>query len=138
MSKRTEIEMPATKALFDTLNAVEAVRVGDTIYVSGQVGWDENLNPGVGMESQARLAFKNLKNVLKKAGAEPRHITHLQLFFVLPEGASMMEQTTVVFNAKNEVLPDCRPAATGVRVIELVLPELLLEVQATAVIDDKA
>jgi len=136
MGNRQEIQMPATEGMFDHLGCVEAVKAGASVHVSGQVGWDENLKPAVGMEAQARLAFQNLKKVLKKAGAEPRHITHLQLFFVIPQGGpSMMEQATVVFNVKKEVMPECRPAATGVRVMELVLPELMLEVQATAVID---
>ncbi len=136
MSNRQEIQIPATEGLFEQLGCVEAVRVGNSIHVSGQVGWDENLKPGAGMEAQARLAFQGLKNVLKKAGAEPRHITHLQLFFVFPDGGpSLMEHATTVFNVKKEVMPECRPAATGVRVQQLVHPDLMLEVQATAVID---
>lgn len=136
MSNRQEIQVPETEGMFDQLGCVEAVRVGNSVHVSGQVGWGENLKPAVGMEAQARLAFQNLKKVLKKAGAEPKHITHLQLFFAFPDGGpSFMEHTTVVFNVKKEVMPECRPAATGVRVIELVLPGLMLEVQATAVID---
>ena len=47
---------------------------------------------------------------------------------------SFMEKVEVVFRVKKEVLPGCKAAATGVRVIELVLPELLLEVQAIAVV----
>ena len=87
------------------------------------------------LEAQARLAFQNLKAVLEKAGAKPQHITHLQLFFVdTGQGTTMMEKVEVVFRVKNEVMPECKAAGTGVRVIELVLPELLLEVQAIAVV----
>jgi hypothetical protein len=32
-------------------------------------------------------------------------------------------------------MPECRPAATGCRVAELIHPELLLEVHATAIVD---
>jgi enamine deaminase RidA (YjgF/YER057c/UK114 family) len=135
MSDRQEIEMPATKGLFDQLGCVEAVRVGDTVYVSGQVGWDEQLKPAETLEGQARLAFQNLKAVLAKAGAKPAHITHLQLFFVdTGQGTSLMDKAGIVFKAKKEVLPECRPAATGVRVQELILPQLMLEVHAVAVV----
>ena len=82
MSERREIQMPETRELFEGLEVAEAVRVGDTVYVSGQVGWDQNLQPVAGLEAQARLAFDHLKAVLEKAGAKPHHITHLQLFFV--------------------------------------------------------
>ena len=135
MSERREIQMPETQELFEGLEVAEAVRVGDTVYVSGQVGWDQNLQPVSGLEAQARLAFQHLKAVLEKAGAKPHHITHIQLFFVdTGQGTSFMEKVEVVFKVKKEVLPGCKAAATGVRVIELVLPELLLEVQAIAVV----
>ena len=135
MSERREIQMPASEKLFEQLVAAEAVRVGDTVYVSGQVGWDQELKPVSGLEAQARQAFQNLKAVLEKAGAKPQHITHLQLFFVdTGQGTSMMEKVEVVFRVKNEIMPECKAAGTGVRVIALVLPELLLEVQAIAVV----
>lgn len=135
MSERKEIQMPATEHLFEELGAAEAVRVGDAVYVSGQVGWDQNLKPASGLEAQARIAFQNLKAVLTKAGAKPQHITHLQLFFVdTGQGTSLMEKANVVFKVKKEIMPECKAAATGVLVTGLVHPELMLEVQATAVV----
>ena len=137
MSERREIQMPETQELFEGLEAAEAVRVGDTVYVSGQVGWDKNLEPVAGgLEAQARLAFQHLKGVLEKAGAKPHHITHLQLFFVdTGQGTSFMEKVEVVFKVKKEVLPGCKAAATGVRVAELAHPGLLFEAQAIAVVN---
>ena len=136
MSERKEIQMPATEKLFEQLGFVEGVRVGDTVYLSGQVGWDQNLKPASGLEAQARLAFQNLKAVLEKAGAKPQHVTHLQLFFVdTGQGTSLMEKAEVVMRVKKEVIPECRAAATGVRVAELAHPELMLEVQAIAVVN---
>jgi enamine deaminase RidA (YjgF/YER057c/UK114 family) len=137
MSERREIQMPATQELFEQLGAVEAVRVGDTVYVSGQVGIDQNAKPASGLEAQARLVFQNLKAVLEKAGAQPRHIVHLQLFVVDPgqAGGSLLQKLEVVFKAKKEAMPECKAAATGVRVAELAFPELMLEVQAIAVVN---
>ncbi|HZP41789.1 MAG TPA: Rid family hydrolase [Candidatus Binatia bacterium] len=136
MSERQHVKMPASQGLFDQLGIVEAVRVGNTVTVSGQVGWDEKLEPAVGLEAQARQAFRNLKAVLAKAGARPEHVTHLFLLFVDPgQGTSLGDDAAVVFEAKNEVMPECRPAATGCRVAGLIHPDLLLEVHATAVID---
>lgn len=136
MSERREIEMPSTQNFFNQWGIVEAVRTGNTVWVSGQVGWDQQLNPAADLEGQARLAFQNLKAVLAKAGAEPRHLTRLLLFFVDTGGqGSLMDMAQVVFRVKKEVIPDARPAATGTRVLELAHPQLMLEVEATAVID---
>jgi len=133
MGERKEIQMPATEKVFEQLGVVEAVRVGDRVYVSGQVGWDQNLKPASGLEAQARLAFQNLRAVLEKAGAKPQHITHLQFFFVdTGSGTSLMEKVDVVCKVKKEAMPECRAAATGVRVVELAHPKLMLEVQAMA------
>jgi enamine deaminase RidA (YjgF/YER057c/UK114 family) len=135
MNERQRITMPASQGLFEQLGIVEAVRVGDTVTVSGQVGWDETLKPVAGLEGQARRAFQNLKAVLARAGARPEHVTHLLLLFVdAGQGRSLADDAGVVFRAKNEVMPECRPAATGCRVVALIHPELLLEVHATAVI----
>lgn len=47
----------------------------------------------------------------------------------------MMEKVKVVFGVKNAIMPECKAAATGVRAAELILPELLLKVQAVAVVN---
>ena len=136
MSERQRVTMPASQGLFDQLGIVEAVRAGNTVTVSGQVGWDESLKPAAGLEAQARRAFQNLKAVLAKAGARPEHVTHLFLLFVAArQGRSLGDDAGVVFKAKNEVMPECRPAATGCRVTGLIHPDLLLEVHATAIIE---
>lgn len=136
MGERRNIQIPSTEGLFEAWGIAEAVRTGNTVWVSGQVGWDEKLNPGADLEAQARLAFKNLKSVLDKAGAQPKHLTRLLLFFVdTGKGQSLMDMGQVVFKAKQEIMPEAKPAATGVRVAELVDPRLMLEIEATAVIE---
>ena len=45
-----------------------AVRAGDTVYLSGALGIDDNGKLAVGMEAQARLAMDNLGAGLKQAG----------------------------------------------------------------------
>jgi enamine deaminase RidA (YjgF/YER057c/UK114 family) len=133
MNERKEIHMPATEKAYEQFGIVEAVRVGERVYVSGQVGWDQNLRPASGLEAQARLAFQNLSAVLQKAGAKPQHVTHLQLFFAdTDQSISLMEKIDVVCKVRKEVMPECRAAGTAVRVLELAHPKLMLEVQATA------
>jgi 2-iminobutanoate/2-iminopropanoate deaminase len=45
-----------------------AVRVGDVLYLSGQMGFRENGTLAEGMEGQARQALENIRAVLKSAG----------------------------------------------------------------------
>ena len=53
---RTLINPGSTKVLYDNYHFSQATRVGDTIWVSGQVGLDANMRPGKGLTEQARLA----------------------------------------------------------------------------------
>jgi enamine deaminase RidA (YjgF/YER057c/UK114 family) len=62
--KRVHINPKETQPLYDEFHFSQANRVGDTIWVSGQVGVDDQLTPGSGMAAQARLAFEGLKRTL--------------------------------------------------------------------------
>lgn len=45
-----------------------AVRVGDVLYLSGQMGFRDDGTLAEGMEGQARQALENIRAVLKSAG----------------------------------------------------------------------
>lgn len=136
MSDRQYIEMPGSQELYREFNMVEAVRAGDMVFVSGQVGWDEEMNVVEGLEAQSRPAFQKLKTILEKSGAEPRHITRFGFFFVDDTGQDLMDLVGVVMGAKKAVMPECRAAGTGVRVAELADTRLVIEIEATAVVID--
>jgi enamine deaminase RidA (YjgF/YER057c/UK114 family) len=69
-----------TRALYDGFHFSQANRVGDTIWVSGQVGVDDKLTPAEGMAAQARLAFEGLKRTLAAAGATLDDVVELTTF----------------------------------------------------------
>ncbi|WP_028923272.1 RidA family protein [Pseudonocardia acaciae] len=117
-----------TLAIYDRLHYSQANRVGDLIWVSGQVGIDPaTMTPGDGMPAQARLAFEGLKAVLAAAGATLADIVELTTFHTDLRG-DVTEFATI----KDEYLPDRYPAWTAVGVTQLALPELLVEVRAVA------
>ena len=69
MTKRDAI-FPADKhALYDIHQYSAAIRSGDLLFVSGQVGSREDGTPEPVYEDQVRLAFANLRAVLAAAGA---------------------------------------------------------------------
>lgn len=104
-----------------------------TIYISGQVGTGESGIPE-GLAEQAGLAFKNIVKQLEDAGATTEDVVKLNVYIknmdstmLQPIGAAQAKY----FTHKN------KPASTWVGVTGLVYPQLLLEVEATAVIEDK-
>jgi len=114
--------------MYDAFHFSQANRLGDTIWVSGQVGIDSNLLPASGMAAQARLAFEGLKRTLAETGASLEDVVELTTFHI--DLRCEMEQFAVV---KDEYFPRDYPAWTAVGVTQLALPELRVEVRAVAI-----
>src|SRR3989304_8489947 len=58
------------------MHFAQAIKTGNTIYLAGQVAWDENGNlVGKGdFEAQERQTFENIKRILQAAGASMKDI----------------------------------------------------------------
>ncbi|MFM0118270.1 RidA family protein [Paraburkholderia sp. RL18-101-BIB-B] len=69
MSKREAIIPAGMEAVYEKIHYAPAVKVGNTIYVSGQIGRDTAMQLVEGREAQIVRAFENLKLVLAAAGA---------------------------------------------------------------------
>jgi enamine deaminase RidA (YjgF/YER057c/UK114 family) len=113
----------------------QAVRIGNLLHVSGQVAFDEHgalVGPD-DPEQQAGQCFANIAALLAAAGATPGDVVSLRCFLVdadcYPAYAA----------AKNRFLADVRvpPAGTAVIVAGLLVPGLLMEIEAVAVIDEE-
>ena len=126
--KRILINPKETQLMYDGFHFSQANRVGDIIWISGQVGIDGKLAPGNGMAEQARLAFEGLKRTLAAAGATLHDVVELTTFHIDLRGE--MDDFVKV---KDEYLPRDYPAWTAVGVTQLALPELRVEVRAVAV-----
>ena len=106
------------------------MKVGDTIYVAGQVAQDPDGNTvGVGdMTAQARQVFANIAAVLAEAGATMADVVKITTY--VTDMARYAEYSAV----RAEVFPDARIASATVSSPRLVRPEYLVEVEATAVV----
>ena len=119
----------------DTFSQVVIVESGNirTIYISGQVAVDENKSV-VGSEdlrAQAQQAFKNLRSALSAAGATTADVVKMNIYVVKyrPEQAKIItEAIKTVFTQQS------LPASTWLGVESLALEELLIEVDAMAVV----
>jgi enamine deaminase RidA (YjgF/YER057c/UK114 family) len=80
-SNRRQSIVPAPfQGHYDAYHFSPATRVGDMVWVSGQVGVDADMKPAQGMHAQARIAFECLKLVLEEAGASLADVVELTTF----------------------------------------------------------
>jgi 2-iminobutanoate/2-iminopropanoate deaminase len=108
----------------------QAVKVGETIYLSGQVSHDDEANVlGVGdMEVQMRTAYANITKVLAAYGATIDNLVEETLYVTDMEAAfhARVKMKDEVF-AGNPVL-----ASTIVQIERLAFPELMVEIRTIA------
>jgi reactive intermediate/imine deaminase len=103
---------------------------GRTLYVSGQVSLDSaGKVVGAGdVGAQARQVFENLKVALAAANASLENIVKITVFITDLSGLQEFRKL------RNEYFPKNPPASSLVKVAGLVLPELLIEIEAIAVV----
>lgn len=115
-------------------------RIGNLVFVGGQISADhQGRTIGVGdIEVQTRNVFENVRKVLAEAGAEMRHIVKLNTYYVCgAEGDEIRLFWERMTRVRMEYLEEPGPSATAVRVMGLAFPDLLIEVEAIAVIPDR-
>ena len=108
----------------------QAVKVGDTIYVSGQVSHDDAGNiVGRGeMESQMRQAYANIQKLLAKYGATIENIVD-EILFVTDMDAAF----AAAVKCRQEIFSGTPIiASTIVQIQRLAFPELMIEIRCVA------
>jgi enamine deaminase RidA (YjgF/YER057c/UK114 family) len=85
MTKRDVIFPAGRQELYEINRYSAAVRSGDVLFVSGQVGSREDGSPEPDFEKQVQLAFDNLAAVLKAAGASFDDIVDVTSFHTDPQ-----------------------------------------------------
>jgi reactive intermediate/imine deaminase len=107
-----------------------AIRAGQLLFISGQVAFGpDGAVVGVGdMAAQVAQVFANLDAVLAAAGADRGNLTHLTIYVVDMDGRAEVSK------ARAEYVVDPKPASTLVGVNRLAHPDLLVEIDAIAVL----
>lgn len=112
----------------NSVRIAQGVRVGNTVYVSGQIAYDPHGNV-VGrddMGAQARQVFENIRAVLAEAGASMDDVVKITAFI------TDMSLYADYAAARAEAFPNNVPASATVTTPVLVNPDLLVEVDAVA------
>ncbi len=109
----------------------QAVKVGDLVYVSGQIGRDETGNPipEKGLVPKFEKTMENMRVALEGVGSSVDNIVSVQL--------NVMEDLEECWETLSELhrrhFGKARPASTIVQVDSLNNPEYLVEISAIAV-----
>jgi enamine deaminase RidA (YjgF/YER057c/UK114 family) len=114
----------------DVIGFSRAVRVGDLVFVSGTVAWgpDGKLLGAGDVYAQAKQTLANIEGYLREAGASLKDVVRTRIYL------TDIGRWHEVARAHREAFGDVRPASSMLEISRLAEPEMLVEIEAVAVL----
>ena len=109
----------------------QGTQIGNVLYMSGQVGIDQDGKTPTDIAAQATIAYSNMQDVLAQFGADMGHIVD-ETFFVTNMG-ELMGSIEEVYGAREAAYGGAPEVCqTIVQVVALARPELKIEIKCVA------
>jgi enamine deaminase RidA (YjgF/YER057c/UK114 family) len=126
--KKTDVVVPkGMEMAYEQFHFAPAIRTGKWLRCSGQLGTDEQFQAIAEPEAQFVQAFENVKSVLAAAKLGFGDVVELTTFHV-----GLREHLGVFMKVKDRYLEAPYPAWTAIGVVELAVPDALVEIRVTA------
>jgi enamine deaminase RidA (YjgF/YER057c/UK114 family) len=109
-----------------------AVKVGNMVFVSGSTAIQpDGTVAGVGdSHAQTVAALRTIEKALQQAGASLKDVVRTRMF------ATNLAHTEAIGTAHAQFFGNIRPASTLVEIARLVHPDMLIEIEADAVLSE--
>jgi enamine deaminase RidA (YjgF/YER057c/UK114 family) len=118
--------------LRDLLHYSQALKIGDRVEISGQGGWNDDLEIPETIEAEIKQAFQNVQRTLATAGASWKDVVHVNSYHV---GGFPPVVNETISHLYREYMPDRPPIWTQTGVEALGLPTMRIEIRVTAILD---
>lgn len=121
---------PSTLPKPNGYSHVVEVEGGRTLYISGQIALDKDgalIGKG-NLKAQTRQVFENLQSALRASGATLDHVVKITVFMTDVSDLQSFR------DVRDTYFPQHHPASSLIQVSRLVRPDLLIEIEAVAVI----
>ncbi|GAB4243999.1 MAG: RidA family protein [Ekhidna sp.] len=114
----------------DQVGYCRAVRIGNVIEISGTAPVRDGKVTGENAYEQTKVCLEIIQEALEKAGATLEDVVRTRMY------VTDISQWVAIGKAHGEVFKDIKPATSMVEVSSLIEKSMLIEIEATAIIQD--